>query len=172
MMALEWRLRRSAVRCVVAFAVVVATYVVLYFSTGFSYLAALRTAAALENPQGFRLFSEPVSYLFTRIECVAEILLFFGPFLLVLAVRGISQMTGASKTLFWSSVLTLLAMFATGAFHTAETGRACLFIYPYLVLPVAAHLHAAQATITEQRRLSVLVFAQTLVMQIGGDYFW
>jgi len=70
------------------------------------------------------------------------------------------------------AVGTLLAMFATGAFRTGETARACLFIYPYLLLPVAAQLDHQQPDASDRRLLVWLVFGQTLLMQTFGGYFW
>lgn len=170
MALLEWHVRRKITRTLGAIALVVAAYVAMYLKTGFSYFVCFRMAAEMENPLGFRLLAEPVSYFFTRIECVCEILLFFGPFLIVLAIRGIPQMSPSAKALFRSAILTLLAMFAAGAFHTGETARACLFIYPFLILPVAAGLR--QASVKDKSTLAAVVFAQALFMQLLGDYFW
>jgi hypothetical protein len=170
MLAAEWGMRRSIKRTLGAITLVVAGYTALFWATGFKYWECFRLAAGMENPQGYRLISQPASFLFTRLECVLEILLFFGPFLMVLALRGTARMPDATKPLFWSAVLTLLAMFGAGAFHTGETARACQFIYPFLMIPVAAALR--DATLRDKTRLAAVVFAQALFMQLLGDYFW
>ena len=152
-------------------------YVAIYLATGFDYLWAFRTASVLENPGGFMAVTKPASYFLTRLEDIADILWYFGPFLLVLSVSGMR--------LLWRSrshpevlattvlgLLTLAAMFLSGAFRTGETARACLFIVPYLMLPVAAYLQHRGCTMHDKRVLAWLVFGQTLAMQTLGGYYW
>lgn len=165
---LPWRL--AAVVAAVA-----SGYLLLYAAFGFSYLSALLTASRLENPQGFRLLDAPASYLFTRIEDVAEILFFFGPFLLILFLRGISLMAKERPAAFipTAAALTSLGLlFLTGAYRTGETARACLFLYPYLLLPVTAHLARLRPSARERLLLLYLLLAQTVAMQLLGRYFW
>ncbi len=154
-------------------AVLIAGYTAFYVLTGYNQLAALQTASRLENPAGVRPLVEPRDYLLTRIENIAEIAAFFGPFLLLLAKRGLPILCKKYKQAFGlglAAVGTLLGLFATGAYHTGETARACLFIWPYLLLPVLALLQ--QSPETERRTLLYLVFAQTLAMQMFGNWFW
>ncbi len=156
-------------------ALVALVYWVMAQTTGFNYVECFRTAASLENPDGWRLFAEPVSFCLTRIEGLAEIILFFGPFLTVIAIRGLRKPASSSselRALTWLGVGTLTAMFLTGAFRTGETARTCLFIYPYLLMPVAGYLGSSDADARERRILAGLVFAQTLLMQMFGAYFW
>ncbi len=137
----------------------------------FDWWLAFRTAAAMENPNGFRLLAEPVSYLFTRLEGVAEVALFAGPLLCVLAVLGLRQRPIAFAW-SWRGLLVWAAMLAAGAFKTGETARACLFVMP-CVLAVVAPL--ASSGVLERRHLTLLtvsLFAQTLIMQLWGDFFW
>jgi len=169
--------RRSIVRSALVGLGAAAVYLAMATFGGFDYLSAFRTASALENPGGFLLWADPLSYVMTRLENVAEILLFFGPFLLVLTVRGwkVARADGGYRDLWVLTALgagTLLAMFATGAFRTGETARACLFIYPYLLLPAAAWLDSWRAGPSEARRLAWLVFGQSLLMQTIGGYYW
>lgn len=150
-----------------------AFYGSLYALFGYDHLAALRTASRLENPEGFRLFAEPLTYAFTRLENVAEMLAFLGPFLLLLAVRGLPvlrQDAPRAFALFLVAVGTLGALFLTGAYHTGETARVCLFLYPYLLLPVLALLRNAGG---RERALPLgLAFGQALLMQLFGNWFW
>ena len=169
--------RRSVRRSVAMMLAVGLVYLAMASTCGFDYLRAFRTASALENPGGFLLLADPVSYVMTRLENVAEILVFLGPFLLVLAVRGggVARRDPRYRGLGVLAALgagTLLAMFATGAFRTGETARACLFIYPYLLLPVAAVLDHERPGPPDRRLLAWLVFGQALVMQAIGGYFW
>jgi hypothetical protein len=150
----------------------VLAFTLLYQLTGYNHLQALRTASQLENPEGFRLLHQPYNYLMTRLENVAELAAFSGPFLLVLGKRGLSQLwrNGWTGILFAVAVGTLIGLFLTGAYHTGETARACLFVWPYLLLPVLLTLQKD----SPQQRQGVLfaVFAQTWVMQLFGNWFW
>jgi hypothetical protein len=118
------------------------------------------------------LFVDPVNYLFTRLEDVSEILFFFGPFLIVLFWRGMKRIE--FTPLFTLSVLaiaTLLGIFLVGAWRTGETARACAFIYPFLLFPVAKLLDAG-STKNARLQLASLVFLQTIVMQSLGTFHW
>lgn len=153
-----------------------AAYVIIHVATGFDWLESFRIASRRENPAGFRLLVNPGDYLFTRIECVAEIALFAGPVVVALWARGLSVARAAARPVLWLAglgALTLLAMFLSGSFKTGETARACLFFIPYLVLPVAA-LAGDERELDRARQLDVvcLAMAQTLAMQLCGDFFW
>ena len=148
-------------------------YLALYATTGFDYLAALRTASRLENPQGFRLLYEPVSYAVTRLEDISEPAVFLGPFLVALLWRGLPPLRAQHPDAFFAFAAatgTLALLFLTGAYHTGETARACVFIVPYLLLPVLPPF--ARATPGEQRTLLAVVLAQSVLMQLLGNYFW
>jgi hypothetical protein len=150
-----------------------ALYALLYATSGFDYLQALRTASRLENPEGFRLLAEPLSYVVTRLENVTEMAVFFGPFLLVLLVGGIGDLRRERPAAWWAFAAatgTLAALFLTGAYHTGETARACVFLYPYLLLPVLYRLRPT--TETERILLAALVLAQAVIMQTWGNWFW
>jgi len=177
MAGFEWTTRNSLGRSAAAILGTCLLYLLVYLACGFDYLGSFAVASALENPQGFRLSSEPVSYLVTRLENVITILVFFGPFLLVLSLRGWRTMRRtrvlpAPFALTNLAVVTLLAMFLAGTFRTGETARACLFIYPYLTFPVAAFLQQGPCRESDKRTLLWLVFGQTIAMQTFGGYFW
>lgn len=166
---------RRIVRTAITIALLIALYVVVERVTGFNYLTSFATAASLENPSGFMLFACPASYLFTRLESVLEIIVFFGPFLALAAVRGFRPIRPAASilsTMTIVAVATLAAMLLTGAFRTAETARCCLFIYPFLMFPVARYLEREPLAPREETVLLCVVFAQTVCMQLFGYYFW
>ncbi|HET7324140.1 MAG TPA: hypothetical protein VFJ06_07405 [Halococcus sp.] len=123
---------------------------------------------------GFLLFVDPVKYVFTRIEDVAEIALFFTPYLCVLCARGVSALRARREALvvFAVGVLSLCGLFAAGVYHTGETARGAMYIYPFLLLPVAALLRSVDVTRRDKWVLAALVFAQTVLMQIIGFYRW
>jgi len=150
-------------------------YSIINMNLGFNYVSAFETAAKLENPNGFRLLNEPISYLFTRLEGIFEILLFFGPYLGIPMIRGLrmSRKAGFLLTdLTWLAITSILCMFVLGTFRTGETARVCLFIYPYLMLPIIMYLSNRKVTALERNILLILVFSQTLFMQTFGTYFW
>jgi len=126
----------------------------------------------LENPDGFRGWSEPLVYLFTRIECISEIALFFsfGCLAMIAQPSQFKQLClnwrNPGNGLMISGVFTLLAMFISGAFRTGETARCALFIYPYLMLALAG---VPPRTLDD---LIVLAGSQTAAMQLFGEYFW
>lgn len=126
------------------------------------------------NSSGFLLLADPAKYVLTRIENVAEIALFFTPYLCVLCIRGIAALRTRSETfvLFVFGVLSLAGLFAAGVYHTGETARAAMYIYPFLLLPVAGVLRSADPTRRDKWVLATLVFIQTIVMQLIGFYRW
>lgn len=154
-----------------------AFYVGIAHLFGFDWLTSLRVASTLENPQGFRLFHAPADFVFTRLEGIAEIATFGGPFLILCCVLGLrlrhpSPALRSLNTVALAGILTLTAMLIAGAFKTGETARACLFVYPYLVLPLAAL--AARGSLDTRRQLTLvsLLMSQSLFMQLIGDYVW
>lgn len=165
--------QRSIRRSTVVIGGLAAFHLALYFFFDYNVITTFRTASAYENPAGFMLLHDPVNYLFTRIEDVAEILLFFGPFLVVLMVRGLrSSARSNAFILALLGIAVLLAMFATGAWKTGETARACAFIYPFLLLPVGVYLDRQELGSRERLQLAALVFLQAVVMQLFGFYLW
>ncbi|MBK9213995.1 MAG: hypothetical protein IPM59_00075 [Chloracidobacterium sp.] len=169
----ELLVKRSLKRSAVLVCGVIAFHVLLSWFTGYDAVRAFRTASAFENPRGFMLLVEPVNYLFTRIEDIAEIVFFLGPLLLILFFRGLTNLRERPHL-----ILTLLgcgtfgAMLASGAFRTGETARACMFLYPFLLFPVAYYLQDSDAGAQERRQLATLIFAQALGMQLFGNYHW
>lgn len=133
----------------------------------------VRTSAA-NGADGFLLAADPVKYVYTRIENVAEIALFFTPYLCVLCARGLSALRAHREAfvLFALGVVSLSGLFAAGAYHTGETARGAMYIYPFLLFPVAAVLRSVDPTRRDKWILAALVFAQTVFMQFIGSYQW
>ena len=149
-------------------------YALISIFFNYNYVNSFMIASALENRRGFLPFSEPLTYLFTRIEGIFEIILYFGPFLsllMVISLRTKERIRSNLMTITWLAIFSLLAMLATGAFRTAETARAALFIYPFLIIPVAYYLQKFNVSLKERNILIYLVFAQTILMQTFGFYY-
>lgn len=174
--------RRSLKRSMNVIGGMVGAHVLLYFLTGYDAWHVFREASHYENPNGFMLFVDPVNYLFTRVEDVSEILFFFGPFLLVLMIRGFRKKFQLhplaelrQRPLLVLTVLactSLLGMYAVGAWRTGETARACAYIYPYLLFPVGYYLEDAEVESSGRLQLAALVFLQSVGMQVFGTYHW
>lgn len=140
---------------------------------GFDWLQAFLKAAALENERGFLLLAEPERYLWYRIGSVAEIAVFFTPFLWLLWWRGLSPLRRVSPdgaALAWLGPASLGGVLLAGALKIGEAARICLFILPYLFVPVAASLPALDARARRAVAYSVLGFG--VVMQLFGFYQW
>ncbi|EMA38399.1 hypothetical protein [Halococcus hamelinensis] len=160
----------------------VAAYALLAVGFDFDYLHSFSLASDQQNTEGFLPFVSPLRYLYTRIENVAEIALFFTPFLCLLAVRGVRVLWRSARAggrvdrepllLFGGAVLSLGGLFLGSVYHTGETARGALFVYPFLLVPVAAVVRAADATTRRRAVLAAAVFGQALFMQLIGDYWW
>lgn len=170
----EWLSTRTIRRSGLLIILLVLQYLIIDAATGFNYAKSFMVASSLENPQGYRLFSEPLGFLLTRMEDVAEIVLFFGPMLTPLAYLGIirpkrdNHLGRVAKLGLGSLGLMLLS----GAFKTGETARAAMFIYPYLMFLVARALDERRPSEKQWFALASVVFVQGVIMQLVGNYFW
>jgi len=166
-------IRRSLKRSAIVIGGMVAAFVLIYLVTGYNAFESFRTASKYENPIGFMLFVDPANYFFTRVEDVAEILFFLGPFLLVLLIRGMRKFRLRPLDVLTAlGCVTLLAMYVAGAWRTGETARAGLFIYPYLLFPVARYLEEANTGMQGRLQLAALVFLQAVALQTIGNFHW
>lgn len=148
----------------------VMTFVLIYATTGYNQLETFLLASHSENPDGFRLFHQPLVYLMTRLEDICEIFLFlsFG-FLAVLFSKKAGTEVFVDKhinVLFFSAVASLSAMLLTGAYGTGETARACLFMVPYFLM-LLKNIDSGQF-----RCLFFLCLLQTFGMQMIGNFYW
>jgi hypothetical protein len=140
---------------------------------GFDWLAAFTLAARMENPGGFLLFTEPKRYLWYRLGAIAEVALFFTPFLCWLWARGWSLLRRQSAdgwALAWLGPASLLAMLLSGAFKIGEVARIALFILPYLLLPVVAAFRELDGT--GRARVAHAVVVYGAAFQLFGFYQW
>jgi hypothetical protein len=173
-LAFELWTRREVRRTIAVVSNLILVHLGFYYLSGFSYLKTFFTAAAIENPGGFSMLVAPANYFMTRIEDVAEVFLFLGPFLFLLMVRGISRDFGKSPLMRISilGIAVFLLMLLSGAYRTGETARAAIFIYPFLMIPAGFEMKAMQIDGSDYAKLARLVFAQSLIMQLLGDYYW
>lgn len=142
----------------------------IYVTTGYNHLQVFLLASQSENPDGFRLFHQPLVYLMTRLEDICEILLFlsFG-FLAILFSKRPTSKTFENQNiniLFFCATTALSAMLITGAYGTGETARACLFMVPYFLI-LLKDIDANQFKV-----LFYLCLFQTFGMQMIGNFYW
>ena len=162
--------RRSLLRSIAIGVAALLALAALRPLLGLDYFRAFFTATRLDNPDGWPPLADPLSYIATRFENVAEILLFLGPFAIALAWQGWRRGQGEWREWTRGALLSLGALFLAGAFKTGETARACLFVLPALLLPLAAAPALAEPRAV--RLLTLLLAAQALGMQALGNYFW
>jgi len=143
------------------------TITVLYQAYNYNYFESFFTASRLMNPHGYMLFAEPLNYFATRIENVFEIAVFLslGVVAVLTTIKYKSQ-NDLYHAFALSAIAILSLMFLAGAFHTGETGRACLFIVGFMLIFLK--------DISGSLLTSLITFAalQTILMQVLGDYFW
>ncbi|MBZ0283784.1 MAG: hypothetical protein K8L97_23810 [Anaerolineae bacterium] len=165
--------RRTIWRTALTVAFIGLVYLLMNSLLSFNYLESFSIASKIDNPRGFMLLANPARYFLTRLESVAEILVFFGPFLTILLWRGLPILRQQQPKLFTFTLLglaSMLLLLGGGVFQTGETARVCLFLIPYLFLPVVAYLK--EATPPAIVELMFLVFAQAIFMQLFGIYVW
>ncbi|HTX90110.1 MAG TPA: hypothetical protein VMC09_02745 [Anaerolineales bacterium] len=139
----------------------------------YNHLQAFLTSSRIENPDGFRLLTQPLEYLMSRIEGISEIGLFLsiGCLAALFQKDRIKTITGGIRIdTAWGIALTGLVivagMFLIGMFRTGETARTCLFIYPYLVLIFYKDDPGLLGDLT------IIAALQTIIMQLCGNYYW
>ena len=161
-------------------------YLFVDVALGYNYINGFLIASNQQNPGGFMLFAEPARYVLTRFEDVAELALFFTPFLCLLAARGLGALwrdVGGRRlledrrerepfVLAACALVAFAALLVAGVYHTGETARGAMFMYPFLLLPVAAAIRRIDSSWRGEWLLAAAVFGQTLVLQLVGGYLW
>lgn len=170
---------RDAWRRVVGmFAGLIMLYLLIWLGLGYNYIESFQTASYIENyieqSAGLNTYSNTTNYIMTRIEGVAEIILFFTPFMFIRMVQGVPIALRERSRLLLLSALALCSyggMALLGIWRTGETARLAMFMYPYLVFPVAYTMYKLQTKRWQRVALLTAVFAQTILMQVIGIYF-
>ncbi|WP_049898436.1 hypothetical protein [Halococcus agarilyticus] len=166
----------------------VAFYAFVDVALGYDYLHSFTIASNQQNPGGFLLTAKPAWYVYSRLEDVAELALFFTPFCCLLAARGARALRrdvlgrggwlpeNARErdplVIAGTAIGSFVALLAAGVYHTGETARGAMYLYPFLLLPVAAALRRIAPDERERWLLAAAVFGQSLLMQLVGGYLW
>ncbi|MFW9849614.1 MAG: hypothetical protein ACFFF4_10745 [Candidatus Thorarchaeota archaeon] len=174
------RLLKNLLKPVSILVSIILLYGILYVVFGFNYIEAFLTASASENPNGFMLLASPAEYVITRIEDILDILVFLGPVLIAFCYRGLQlvRSDGISKErkdmmiLVMSAFVALFLLFLTGAPKKGETARICMFILPFVLMPVLHFVDEKKYPKSELILLLLVVFAQAVIMQLIGTYLW
>ena len=143
------------------------------YLAGYDHIAAFVRTAVSENPAGtvgalefgrftWTALSDPGRYWVTRLEGLAEVALFLS--LPVLAAWRWHPFLVSREA--QAAVLAFLVMLAAGVWCSGETARACLFLYPWLVLSYGTLAPSRIAALTLAAGL------QTALMQGVGDWFF
>jgi hypothetical protein len=165
--------RRSLKRSLQVLGLTGALLVLLKLGLGFDWWRAFWKAASMENEQGFLLLAAPQRYLWYRLGAVAEIALFFSPFMGLLWWRGRAALKRESAdgwALAWLGPLSLGCMLLAGALKIGEAARVCLFILPYLSLPALAVWQRLDERGRERLAYSLLGYG--MLLQLFGFYQW
>lgn len=139
----------------------------------YSHIQGFITASNIENPNGFRLFCDGINYCLTRIEGMSEIAFFLSFGILSYFIRDKIAVINKKRILIQNEqsiavmgLIVLFFMFISGAFRTGETARACLFIYPYILLALVNYDTAAL------KMMVALAGVQTFLMQVSASFYW
>jgi hypothetical protein len=160
---------------------VLSIFVFLYVAIGFNYIEAFLYASHLENADGFMLFADPLSYFVSRAQNILDIVFCFGPILIVLFYQGILAMKNRAKdndlsykmyAFVIAAFLALLLLFIAGAPKKGETARICMFILPFLLLPVITWINQNKVSQNEKIKLAIFVFLQAITMQLFFTFVW
>ena len=137
----------------------------------YDHIRGLLTALQLESPRGFLGLSDPASYIQSRIEDASEIAFFlsFGCVAVLLAMPFGHWLRGFADdgiALAIAAFAMIAGFLVAGVFPVGETARVCLYVYPYLLLP----LRRLEEPLL--RRTLLLAGVQTAAMQLFGSYSW
>jgi len=84
---------------------------------------------------------------------------------------GVTGLLGA-LVIASAAIGSFAALLVAGVYHTGETARGAMYLYPFLLLPVAAALRRIARDERERWLLAAAVFGQSLLMQLVGGYLW
>lgn len=172
----EYFLHGKRVRPLILLFAVAVCLGILWIGWGYGWLESFRVASRLENPEGFLLLVEPLNYLMTRLEAMAEFTLFLGPAVVYLLVRGLRETGRGSPELhlFWIGSGSFLAMLAVGTYQTAEVARGAIFVLPFVLLPLFRGLDSLNDRKWDWAFpvMFLLTGIQAIVMQMMGIYIY
>lgn len=175
----EWRKFRRIRESAMVIGLAMGLWILTYSLTGFNYWVSMRQATEVYAVGGLNLLVKPLSYLITRLEDILEIIVFLTPWLGWMIWQELrywqpwrKQAWPKPEIVSFVASASLLGFFLLGGYATGETARNAGYIYPFLMISVAYFLKRIKAKPQILTLLAWLVFGQTIVMQMFGDYFW
>jgi hypothetical protein len=165
--------RKSIKRSLVILGIAALLLASLIPAAGFNWMKAFLGASTIENEKGFLLFGNPRRYFWYRLGAVAEIMFFFTPFLSLVGWKGIETLKKKSPKfyrLFLLGPATLTVMLLSGAMKIGEAARICMFILPFLMLPVWAEWDDLDKM--NRKNIAFAVWIWSTGMQLFGFFEW
>ena len=154
----------------------VGLYILLcYFIFDFNYIAGILEAAKYENRHfnhNLLLLDSPTNFIFTRLECISEIIFMFGGLCAYFSYKSLIQKN--EKMMLWTkfAILFFLLMILTGAYRTGETAWPFLGIYPLLLIPFAYHVKDNIKESNDKKNILAFTFLQSIILQILFWFYW
>jgi hypothetical protein len=172
-----WRKNNQLAQTLLVFTGVGIVYLGLNYIGGYNYLQSLQIAQSIESPGDWLAKTTSWPYYTSRLENVLEIGIFLGICLIPFLYHGGWALIKARQVRSLGMVglvagTTLLGVFATGSYHTGETARAAMYIYPFVLFSVIYYLSLKRVTDHQITVIMHLVFGQTVLMQMFGWYYW
>jgi len=165
-------------RSLLALAVVFGPFLVAMLALwagGYNYVVSFEVARAVEaqfaGGEAY-MMAAPLNYALTRLEGVAELFLFLSPAGTVLLAGACLRRRTATQWLAAIALFGFASVLLIGTFWTGETARGLLFLYPILTVAIGSRLAGAGYQRTHARTLLVLVWVQSVAMQLVANYTW
>lgn len=173
----DWRQNRTIKRTLILLLSLAGIYTLMYAIYGYKYISSFFFAKEIEVQQSINPGYTFASFIFTRIENMLEIVVFFGPLLTYFAYQGLRRLWQqkdlyADTTTMILPILGLTGIFWVGAYYTGETARGAMYIYPFLLAPVAYYIEYLRLSYKQHVLVLNLVFLQTVIMQTFGWFSW
>ena len=119
------------------------------------------------------LLHSPLTYFITRIECISEIVLFFGPILSYFSYNYLRASDDDFALWTKYTILFFLLLILTGAFRTGETARPFLGIFPLLLISSAYYIEKhLDFTLELKKKILSLLFIQVIIFQSLFWFYW
>lgn len=166
--------RRGLLALTIVFGPFLVALVALW-AGGYNYVVSFEIARTLEAQYAggeAYMLAAPLDYALTRLEGVAELFLFLSPAGTVLLAGACLHRRTATQWLAAIALFGFASVLLVGTFWTGETARGLLFLYPILAVAVGSRLASAGYQCHHARTLLVLVWAQSVAMQLLANYKW
>jgi hypothetical protein len=178
--------RKHYFKILILITILIVFYIIFLFIFNFNYISGFLTAFNTEK----LILSSPSSYIFTRLEAIAEFIFFLGPLLSFLCYKSLKVKKKNENELLKYIFIIVLIFFILGAYRTGETARGLLFIYPLILIAIVNYLHNKENIVAHMKKKSIIIsnrynytlslkkklliisWIQCILMHLFGFYFW